>query len=335
MLEAEEEIILRHNPKWKKPSIISFLVSFISVSFTQFSFSLLSLFLPTSSFLSLLPLSAVLLVVVMGMVRLCKRVTGVRASAPAFVFFSILFVWAIYIYVVRRVISSFLDIVMNMEIIMVLIGLCRIMLLDPGFLAHHSRAHLYVQNSIDEIESQGEELKVSPSVAHQESQAEEAFTRYRRVRYCRYCKNYVMGFDHHCPAFGNCIGKRNHALFIVLIVGFAISEASFVVCASQFTTKSETSKDVGEKALTSRNLVVGTSLFCVIQVLWQVVFIIWHVYCACFNIKTDEWINWKKYPEFQSKVVPHEGQPQPDVQFINPYDKGIIGNLKEFFTANG
>ncbi|XP_057772280.1 uncharacterized protein LOC130991868 isoform X5 [Salvia miltiorrhiza] len=315
MLEAEEEIILRHNPKWKKPSIISFLVSFISVSFTQFSFSLLSLFLPTSSFLSLLPLSAVLLVVVMGMVRLCKRVTGVRASAPAFVFFSILFVWAIYIYVVRRVISSFLDIVMNMEIIMVLIGLCRIMLLDPGFLAHHSRAHLYVQNSIDEIESQGEELKVSPSVAHQESQAEEAFTRYRRVRYCRYCKNYVMGFDHHCPAFGNCIGKRNHALFIVLIVGFAISEASFVVCASQFTTKSETSKDVGEKALTSRNLVVGTSLFCVIQVLWQ--------------------INWKKYPEFQSKVVPHEGQPQPDVQFINPYDKGIIGNLKEFFTANG
>ncbi|XP_057772281.1 uncharacterized protein LOC130991868 isoform X6 [Salvia miltiorrhiza] len=307
MLEAEEEIILRHNPKWKKPSIISFLVSFISVSFTQFSFSLLSLFLPTSSFLSLLPLSAVLLVVVMGMVRLCKRVTGVRASAPAFVFFSILFVWAIYIYVVRRVISSFLDIVMNMEIIMVLIGLCRIMLLDPGFLAHHSRAHLYVQNSIDEIESQGEELKVSPSVAHQESQAEEAFTRYRRVRYCRYCKNYVMGFDHHCPAFGNCI----------------------------VTTKSETSKDVGEKALTSRNLVVGTSLFCVIQVLWQVVFIIWHVYCACFNIKTDEWINWKKYPEFQSKVVPHEGQPQPDVQFINPYDKGIIGNLKEFFTANG
>lgn len=33
------------------------------------------------------------------------------------------------------------------------------------------------------------------------------FTRQRRVKYCRHCKNYVMGFDHHCPAFGNCIGN--------------------------------------------------------------------------------------------------------------------------------
>ncbi|KAL1558056.1 protein S-acyltransferase [Salvia divinorum] len=275
----------------------------------------------------------VLLVLVMGLGRLCKRVAGVRASAPAFVFFSILFVWAVYISVVRRVISSLLDIVINIEMIMVLIGLCSIMLSDPGFLTHHSCAHLSV---IDEIESQGEELKVSTSVAHQEPPTEEVgeFTRYRRVRYCRYCKNYVMGLDHHCPAFGNCIGQRNHALFLVLVVGFAISEASFVVCASHFTTKSETSKEVGEKANTSRNLVVGTALFCMIQVLWQVVFIVWHVHCACFNIKTDEWINWKNYPEFQSKVIPHEGQPHPDVQFTNPYDKGILRNLKEFFATD-
>ncbi|XP_047966139.1 palmitoyltransferase ZDHHC12-B-like isoform X2 [Salvia hispanica] len=314
MLEPEEEIIPRHNPKWNKSSTVSCLVSLISVSFTHFSFSLLPFFLPASSFLSLLPLSAVLLVLVMGLGRLCKRVAGVRASAPAFVFFSILFVWAIYITVVRRVISSLLDIVMNIEMIMVLIGLCCIMLSDPGILTHHSCAHLSVRNSINEIESHGEELKVSTSVAHQESPAEEEFSRYRRVRYCRYCKNYVMGLDHHCPAFGNCIGQRNHALFIVLVVGFAISEASFVVCASYFMAKSETSKFVGEKLITSRNLVVGTALFCVIQVVWQ--------------------INWKNYPEFRSKVVPHEGQPHPDAQFINPYDKGILRNLKEFFATD-
>lgn len=28
----------------------------------------------------------------------------------------------------------------------------------------------------------------------------------QRVRYCGHCKAYVKGFDHHCPAFGNCIG---------------------------------------------------------------------------------------------------------------------------------
>lgn len=27
---------------------------------------------------------------------------------------------------------------------------------DPGILAHHSSGHLFVQNSIDEVESQGE-----------------------------------------------------------------------------------------------------------------------------------------------------------------------------------
>lgn len=28
----------------------------------------------------------------------------------------------------------------------------------------------------------------------------------QRVRYCGLCGAYVKGFDHHCPAFGNCIG---------------------------------------------------------------------------------------------------------------------------------
>lgn len=29
----------------------------------------------------------------------------------------------------------------------------------------------------------------------------------KRVRYCKSCKAYIKGFDHHCPAFGNCIGN--------------------------------------------------------------------------------------------------------------------------------
>lgn len=34
----------------------------------------------------------------------------------------------------------------------------------------------------------------------------------RRVRYCKICKGYIKGFDHHCPAFGNCIGTDNEIL---------------------------------------------------------------------------------------------------------------------------
>ncbi|KAL1544201.1 protein S-acyltransferase [Salvia divinorum] len=73
----------------------------------------------------------VLLVVVMGLGKLCKRIDE----------------------------EYMLDLVMNMEIIMVLIGLYRIMLLDPGFLTHHSCADLSILNSVDKIESQGKVLR--------------------------------------------------------------------------------------------------------------------------------------------------------------------------------
>ncbi|PIN22006.1 DHHC-type Zn-finger protein [Handroanthus impetiginosus] len=298
MQEADEQGLSYQSPKWKS-SIISCLVSLISVFFTQFTLSLLPLFLPISSFLALLPLSALLLVIVVGIGRFCKRVAGVRASAPAFVFFSIILIWAFYIYVVRQVISSLVDIAFNIEVIMVIIGLCCIMSLDPGFVTRHSSCQDELEQSpLCKVESQQEE-----------SRADKVFTTHRRARYCKHCKNYVVGFDHHCPAFGNCIGQRNHLLFIVLLIGFVVCEATFVACASQFTAESPTLYEVGrEQATTFSNLVLGTTLFCLIQVLWQVVFVLWHVYCACFNIKTDEWINWKKYPEFQIKIISHAGQ---------------------------
>ncbi|KAL8525642.1 hypothetical protein ACS0TY_015035 [Phlomoides rotata] len=233
IVESDKEVVLHQNQKWKS-SIISCLVSLISLLFTQFTLSLLPLLLPFIILLLLLPLSALLLVIVVGLGRFCKNVAGVRASPPAFVFFSIFYIWAIYIFVVRKAISSFLDIVFNVQIIMIILGLCRIMSSDPGFVTRLSSCHdLFLQSPPSEADAQEEELEVSISMVHQESPAEETFTRHRRVRYCKLCKNYVMGFDHHCPAFGNCIGQRNHALFLVLLVGFAVSEASYVVSAYQ------------------------------------------------------------------------------------------------------
>ncbi|KAF2300378.1 hypothetical protein GH714_012575 [Hevea brasiliensis] len=56
----------------------------------------------------------------------------------------------------------------------------------------------------------------------------------KRVRYCKICKAYVKRFDHHCPAFGNCIGQNNHVLFMVLLLGFLSTEASYVMCSFQY-----------------------------------------------------------------------------------------------------
>lgn len=44
----------------------------------------------------------------------------------------------------------------------------------------------------------------------------------RRVRYCKICKAYVKGFDHHCPAFGNCIGTENEILVFNSYLNFIL-----------------------------------------------------------------------------------------------------------------
>ncbi|XP_073303299.1 uncharacterized protein [Primulina huaijiensis] len=225
-------------------------------------------------------------------------------------------------------ISPVMDIVFNIEIVTVVIGLLGIMSVDPGFVKDQSCC----LNTV--VKSYPNEVQEDGGVVQQESLTEESFTALRRVRYCRHCDNYIMGFDHHCPAFGNCIGKKNHFFFIVLLVGIVASEASYFACASQYTTKSLSSTKVGrEQSTASRNLVLGTMLFSLIQVVWQVVFIAWHVYCACFNIKTDEWINWEKYPEFHVEVIPCSGVTQTVREFKNPYDKGIVNNLKDFIAG--
>ncbi|KAJ6895448.1 hypothetical protein NC651_021833 [Populus alba x Populus x berolinensis] len=294
-------------------------VSCILVLLTQFALTLVPHFFPASSLLVQLTLSVVVLVFVLGLGRWCRRIVGVYASAPALVFFNLIFIWAVYIFIVRQAIPYFISIVFNIEVALLILGVCSILSSDPGVVTHGSSD----ANKLIETKAFGVE-------AHNEGSA-----LLKRVRYCKSCKAYIKGFDHHCPAFGNCIGQNNYVLFMILLAGFLTTEASYIVCSSQFSRGSQILGGTWFETDLAGSLVVSTMLFSLLQVIWQGVFFTWHLYCICFNIRTDEWINWKKYPEFQFVIQSQPGESFTGVMFKNPYDNGYLQNVKEFLSVNG
>ncbi|CAL5424390.1 unnamed protein product [Camellia sinensis] len=226
------------------------LISFVSSSLTQLSLFLLPSFFPSFSLLSL---SAVALLGVTGVGRCCKRLVGVEASAPAFVFFDIIFIWGVYIGMVRQGPSLFSFFMLYPD-----------NRTDPGYVTNESSHHnQLVESSVSVFEAHSEELVPSTRDIPYEFVAEEV------SQICRHCKAYVKGFNHHCPAFGNCIGQKNRVLFIILLVGFVFTEASYVACSSQTSL--------------SRNLAICTMLFSLLQVLWNMLVNVYRG-CSCHGI---------------------------------------------------
>lgn len=116
---------------------------------------------------------------------------------------------------------------------------------------------------------------------------------------------------------------------MVLIMFFIITEGTYTMCSNRFIKVSSDVHEVKFERIFPADLVISTLLFSILQVLWQVPFLGWHIYCICYNIKTEEWVNWQKYPEFQLT------EPQQDSQFmvtrfVNPYNIGIMSNIKEY-----
>ncbi|XP_038900434.1 palmitoyltransferase ZDHHC17-like [Benincasa hispida] len=297
-------------------------VSLILVFLIQCSQFLVPHFFSDLSFFIQLLLSALMLLAVASAAGWCRRLLRVRSSAPALVFFSVLFVWLVYIAVVRQDASLLMNLLFNGQIILLIFGLCRMLSSDPGLVSYST----------------------SPSDATSQSLVLEMDTHHLiediglddRLRRCPICKTYVKGFDHHCPAFGNCIGHKNYVLFMVLLFGFIWTESTYIVCLSQYSAESELLDGDGTRLEInfSKKVARSTMLFSILQLVWQVLFFLWHIYCICFNIRTDEWIHWKRYPEFQIVVQSEQGLRSNEMKFRNPYDKGVVQNVKEFIMAS-
>ncbi|KNA09632.1 hypothetical protein SOVF_151710 [Spinacia oleracea] len=319
--------IEEYGSRRKSPElIIRCMISLISGIITQISLLLIPHLFPLFSLLFQFILSGAVLAIAIISCQFIKRLLRVHASAPAFVFFHIIFIWVVYLSVIRQVVSLLLNIVFNAELAVLLIGFLRILSSDPGFIRHDSPG--LVEGSISEDGHHLEETSSTAGGISSHNSNEMTSLSSRRMRYCRICKAYVMGFDHHCPAFGNCIGQKNYGLFLSLLVLFIVTETAYSVLSYQWINRHLILKENSSKI--QYNLVMSTMIFSLLQVLWQVIFFAWHVHCVCFNIRTEEWINWRRYPEFHVILQPSPDQSLPDTRFRNPYNEGIFCNLKNF-----
>lgn len=297
--------------------LLSSLVSCFLVLLSHLALAMVPRLFPSLSLLAMLPVSVLVWVATIALGRGLRWLLGISALAPALVLFNILFLWGAYIAVIRQAMPSLLDAIFNAVCALLLFGLYRILSGDPGLVGRDP-------SCLEALEQNDSEAQLQ----YENSQS------FSRVRYCDSCKTCVRGFDHHCYAFGNCIGsQKNHQLFMVLVSGFIIAEASYTMSATKFITKSLSMESIKLEGNFSGSLVISTMLFSVQQLLWQVPFLIWHIYCICVNIKTHEWINWRRYPEFQTVIQPHPGSPLAETRFTNPYDKGLFGNIRDFLKT--
>lgn len=141
-----------------------------------------------------------------------------------------------------------------------------------------------------------------------------------RARHCKMCKQCVRRFDHHCPWIDNCVGERNHKWFLLYLcvqfvaVSWGLQAAwSGIVFAPTW-----------QQWFTQNGFLLGalglTGVFTMVVLLLMGI----HVYLASVNTTT-----WEFMSRHRISYLKHCDTED------NPFDRGVICNLWDFFCICG
>ncbi|XP_057862847.2 uncharacterized protein LOC131071145 isoform X9 [Cryptomeria japonica] len=186
---------------------MSICLTALSALAMHFTFAATAYLWISNSIIPALPAIAVGLFVWLIQGRWCKRRLGISASAPTFVYVNIWFLWAIYIFLLRMDVGPVMGVAFNTQCLLLSIGLWRMLCSDPGYVRNENISLESMDHTTLTVTGNDKSNFMGHFIGTGANFQNNFDCRLHvRTRLCKKCQAYVNRFDHHCPAFGNCVG---------------------------------------------------------------------------------------------------------------------------------
>ena len=153
-----------------------------------------------------------------------------------------------------------------------------------------------------------------------------------RSKHCSTCDACVDNFDHHCVWLNNCVAKKNHRLFVLMLYATSIGQlAHFYLTYTSIEGDGWLYPVIGSFSTKPLLFICMCLHVCLTPFIGLLA--LFHTRVIALNMNTNESHNMHKYSHFWRKL---EGVPNADptaVEFVNPFDQGIVTNCYNFWTA--
>lgn len=137
-----------------------------------------------------------------------------------------------------------------------------------------------------------------------------------RARHCRDCRRCVRRYDHHCPWMENCVGERNHPLFVAYLA-LQLVVLLWGLCLAWSGLRFFRPWGLW---LRSTGLLFSTFLLLAFFSLVVSLLLASHLYLVASNTTTWEFISSHRIAYLRQRTS-------------NPFDRGLTRNLAHFFCG--